>query len=51
MCVCAPRAAIKAKVENNQQYNEYLTETKPLRDELGVVLAEDMYPDYVPRGR
>ena len=45
------RPAIKAKVENNQQYHAYLDELKPLREELGVVLAEDLYPEHVPRGR
>ena len=43
--------AIKAKVENNRQYESYLEELKPLRDELGIILAEDLYPDHVPRGR
>ncbi|KAK5058674.1 Cytochrome c oxidase subunit 6 [Exophiala bonariae] len=36
---------IKAKVENIQQYEEYLEELKPLREELGVNLKEDLYPD------
>ncbi|RVX66477.1 Cytochrome c oxidase subunit 6, mitochondrial [Exophiala mesophila] len=36
---------IKAKVENQQQYQEYLEELKPLREELGVNLKEDLYPD------
>ncbi|KAI9682426.1 MAG: Cytochrome c oxidase subunit 6 [Trizodia sp. TS-e1964] len=36
---------IKAKVENRGQYREYLDELKPLREELGVQLKEDMYPD------
>ncbi|KAI4145832.1 MAG: hypothetical protein L6R39_003684 [Caloplaca ligustica] len=36
---------IKAKVENNQQYEEYLEDLKPIRDELGVPLKEDLYPD------
>ncbi|KIW54232.1 hypothetical protein PV05_06603 [Exophiala xenobiotica] len=35
---------IKAKVENTQQYEEYLEELKPLREELGVNLKEDLYP-------
>ena len=38
-------AGIKAKVENAQQYQEYLDELKPLRDELGINLKEDLYPD------
>ncbi|ETI24492.1 hypothetical protein G647_03861 [Cladophialophora carrionii CBS 160.54] len=36
---------IKAKVENAQQYQEYLDELKPLREELGINLKEDLYPD------
>ena len=36
---------IKAKVENKGQYDEYLSELKPLREELGVNLKEDLYPD------
>ncbi|EEP79099.1 cytochrome c oxidase polypeptide VI [Uncinocarpus reesii 1704] len=35
---------IKAKVENQGQYEAYLEELKPLREELGVVLREEMYP-------
>lgn len=38
-------AGIKAKVENRNQYNIYLEETKDFREELGVPLKEDMYPD------
>ncbi|KAL8855893.1 MAG: hypothetical protein Q9178_007458 [Gyalolechia marmorata] len=37
--------AIKAKVENQGQYEEYLDDLKPLREELGVNLKEDLYPD------
>ncbi|KIW99372.1 uncharacterized protein Z518_11360 [Rhinocladiella mackenziei CBS 650.93] len=36
---------IKAKVENTQQYEEYLEELKPLREELGINLKEDLYPN------
>lgn len=36
---------IKAKVENQGQYDEYLNELKPLREELGIALKENMYPD------
>lgn len=36
---------IKAKVENKGQYQQYLDELKPLRDELGIVLKEDLYPE------
>ncbi|EPS39924.1 hypothetical protein H072_6424 [Dactylellina haptotyla CBS 200.50] len=35
---------IRAKVENNVQYEQYLAELKPLREELGVQLAEELYP-------
>jgi hypothetical protein len=36
---------IKAKVENTGQYDEYVKELEPLREELGVSLKEAMYPD------
>ncbi|KAI9807119.1 MAG: Cytochrome c oxidase subunit 6 [Sarcosagium campestre] len=36
---------IKAKVENRGQYHEYLRELKDLREELGVQLKEDLYPE------
>jgi len=36
---------IKAKVENKTQYDEYLAELEPIREELGVNLREVMYPD------
>ena len=36
---------IKAKVENKGQYDEYLRDLKPLREELGVNLKEDLFPD------
>ncbi|RFU81733.1 cytochrome c oxidase subunit va [Trichoderma arundinaceum] len=36
---------IKAKVENKGQYQQYLDELKPLREELGVALKEDLYPE------
>ncbi|KAH6640926.1 cytochrome c oxidase subunit VA-domain-containing protein [Chaetomium tenue] len=36
---------IKAKVENKGQYQQYLDELKPLREELGIPLKEDMYPE------
>jgi len=35
---------IKAKVENKNQYEQYLKELEPLRGELGVNLVEDLYP-------
>ncbi|KAL8682680.1 MAG: hypothetical protein Q9186_001276 [Xanthomendoza sp. 1 TL-2023] len=37
--------AIKAKVENPGQYQEYLEDLKPLREELGIPLREEIYPD------
>ncbi|KAL2021224.1 hypothetical protein VTK56DRAFT_7411 [Thermocarpiscus australiensis] len=36
---------IKAKVENKNQYQQYLDELKPLREELGIPLKEDLYPE------
>jgi cytochrome c oxidase subunit 5a len=36
---------IKAKVENKHQYEEYLEELKPIREELGINLKEDLYPE------
>ena len=36
---------IKAKVENQGQYDEYLKELEPLREELGIPLKEVMYPE------
>jgi cytochrome c oxidase subunit 5a len=36
---------IKAKVENKQQYEQYLAELEPLRQELGVDLVETLYPE------
>lgn len=37
--------AIKAKVENKGQYEQYLEELKEIREELGIILKEDLYPD------
>lgn len=36
---------IKSKVENKEQYQQYLKELEPLRQELGVLLKEDLYPE------
>ena len=36
---------IRAKVENRGQYHEYLRDLQPIREELGVSLKEDMYPE------
>ncbi|KAL1959401.1 hypothetical protein VTO42DRAFT_2204 [Malbranchea cinnamomea] len=36
---------IKAKVENPGQYQLYLEELKGLREELGITLQEEMYPE------
>lgn len=38
-------AGIKSKVENKEQYKQYLDELEPLRKELGVPLKEDLYPE------
>lgn len=35
---------IRAKVENDNQYKQYLDQLEGLRKELGVVLREDLYP-------
>jgi cytochrome c oxidase subunit 5a len=32
-------------VENKAQYDEYLQELSPIREELGINLKEDLYPD------
>ncbi|KAJ3512899.1 hypothetical protein NLJ89_g3250 [Agrocybe chaxingu] len=34
---------IKEKVENKSQYDAYVQETKPLREELGLLLKEELY--------
>lgn len=36
---------IKAKVENTHQYQEYLDELKPVREELGIHLKEELYSE------
>lgn len=36
---------IKAKVENKGQYEQYLTELKSVREEYGIVLKEDLFPE------
>ncbi|CAN8095820.1 unnamed protein product [Discula destructiva] len=36
---------IKSKVENKEQYEQYLKELEPLRKELGIELKEDLYPE------
>ncbi|KAJ5461951.1 Cytochrome c oxidase subunit 6 [Penicillium daleae] len=35
---------IKAKVENQEQYKQYLEQLEGLRQELGVALREELYP-------
>jgi len=35
---------IRAKVENVHQYHEYLAELKSQREEMGVILKEDLFP-------
>ncbi|KAL8278185.1 hypothetical protein RQP46_009358 [Phenoliferia psychrophenolica] len=34
---------LKEKTENVGQYQQYLTETEPLRKELGILLREELY--------
>ncbi|KAI5780903.1 cytochrome c oxidase subunit VA-domain-containing protein [Geopyxis carbonaria] len=36
---------VKAKVENKQQYDQYLEELKDIREEMGVVLSEELFPE------
>ncbi|KAJ7626359.1 COX5A-domain-containing protein [Mycena polygramma] len=36
---------VKVKVENKKQYQEYLEELKGVREELGITLEEELYPD------
>ena len=52
MCLClanSTKLGIKAKVENKNQYQQYLDELKPLREELGVNLVEELYPPIVSK--
>lgn len=37
--------ALKYKVENEEQYKAYLEELKDVREELGVPLKEELFPD------
>lgn len=37
--------AVKAKVENKGQYDEYVRDLASLREELGVNLKEELYPE------
>jgi hypothetical protein len=39
-----PYIGIKAKVESQDQYKQYLEELEGLRQELGVALREELYP-------
>lgn len=39
------RVAIKAKVETPDQYQQYLDELAPLREEFGIQLKEELYPE------
>jgi cytochrome c oxidase subunit 5a len=38
-------AGIKAKVETQEQYKQYLEALEGLRQELGVALREELYPN------
>lgn len=40
-----PRIALKAKVETDEQYQQYLDELAPLREEFGIHTKEELYPD------
>ncbi|KAJ7192966.1 COX5A-domain-containing protein [Mycena pura] len=37
---------VKVKVENKKQYQEYVEELKGLREELGITLEEELYPEW-----
>ncbi|KAF8196797.1 cytochrome-c oxidase chain VI [Mycena galopus ATCC 62051] len=37
---------VKVKVENKKQYQDYLNELKGVREELGITLEEDLYPEW-----
>ncbi|KAJ7146440.1 COX5A, subunit VA of cytochrome c oxidase [Mycena epipterygia] len=37
---------VKVKVENKKQYQEYVDELKGLREELGITLEEELYPEW-----
>lgn len=45
MLILVAFTGIKAKVENKGQYDEYLKELEPIREELGIVLKEHLYPE------
>ncbi len=36
---------LRIKVENQGQYDQYLEELKDIREELGVTLKEDLFPE------
>ncbi|KAJ7239774.1 cytochrome c oxidase subunit VA-domain-containing protein [Mycena haematopus] len=37
---------VKVKVENKKQYKDYVDELKGLREELGLTLEEELYPEW-----
>jgi cytochrome c oxidase subunit 5a len=39
-----PATGIKAKVETQEQYKQYVEALEGLRQELGVTLREELYP-------
>lgn len=43
-CICTS-TGIKAKVETQDQYKQYLESLEGLRQELGVSLREELYPN------
>jgi cytochrome c oxidase subunit 5a len=40
-----PHTGIKAKVENVGQYEEYVKELEGIREELGINLKENLFPE------
>jgi len=41
--VCFWTEFVEEKTENAAQYSQYVQETKPLREELGILLKEELY--------
>ena len=51
LTMCVRDIGIEMKVENRGQYEEYLKELEPIREELGISLKETMYPEGTSSGR